>query len=147
VPFDLTYASNRLPPKQRILGIELDSIYGAMLIDAVKEECVLNQTLGVNKLVGLYDRELDRIRVFNRKLEDGTILEFAFFENKYVDNNSKSEWNSDGECVYGRYRGRQLAPILAIDSMWFAWYAFHPDTQILGKESRAPVRGPIIPYN
>ncbi|MDR1125510.1 MAG: DUF3179 domain-containing protein [Deltaproteobacteria bacterium] len=146
VYFPLSRRSDRLPPKERILGLEMESIYGAISVAAVRDSRALNQTLGIFKLVALYDEEMDRVRVFESKLSNGTILNFQFFENKFMDTNTRSEWNSDGECVYGRMRGTALKPVLAIDSMWFAWFAFHPDTQILGAEAPPPRRGPDIPY-
>lgn len=140
--------NNSLPLKERVLGLEIEGIYGAMVVDAVRQSKVLNQALGLHRLVGIYDEELDRVRVFDRRLPDGTLLEFQVFEGKYTDKSTRSQWNSDGECLYGRYRGTRLKPVLAIDSMWYAWYAFHPDTQILGsKQEAAPVFGrPTIPY-
>lgn len=146
VPFMLAYRSNRLPPKQRILGVEIGSLYGAIIVDAVKEVEALNQSLGIHKVVAFYDKELESIRVFNRRLKNGTVLNFEIFEQKFVDTASRGEWNSDGECTYGRMRGLKLEPILAIDSMWFSWFAFHPNTQVLGKEAEKPIKGPQIPY-
>lgn len=138
--------SNKLPIKERILGLEIEGIYGALVIDAVRQARVLNQGLGLHRLVGMYDEDLDRVRIFDRRLPDGTLLEFQVFEGKYVDKDTRSQWNSDGECFYGRYRGSKLKPVLGLDSMWFAWYAFHPDTQVLGPERQQEIRGPNIPY-
>jgi hypothetical protein len=144
--YQVAAQNNRLPPKKRILGIELQDLYGALLVDEAREAKVLNQSMGLNRIVAIYDEELDRVRVFDRKLEDGTILEFRLFENNFVDNVSMSRWNSDGECYHGRLRGRSLTPVLAIDAMWFAWYAFHPETVILSDPAAAVIRsGPKIP--
>lgn len=140
--------SDKLPAKERVLGIEMEGVYGAVVVDAARQAKVLNQGMGLHRIVALYDEELDRVRVFNRRLPDGTMLEFQVFEGKYTDNATRSQWNSDGECFYGRYRGTKLTPILAVDSMWYAWYSFHPDTQLLGREQKTePTFGrPDIPY-
>lgn len=140
--------SDKLPLKERILGLEIGSAYGAMVVDAVRRAKVLNQGMSLHRVVGIYDEELDRVRVFDRRLPDGTLLDFEVFEGLYTDKSTRSQWNSDGECVYGRYRGTKLESILAIDAMWFAWFAFHPDTQVLGPEREtAPAFGrPDIPY-
>ncbi|MCL1889411.1 MAG: DUF3179 domain-containing protein [Desulfovibrionaceae bacterium] len=130
--------SDRLPPKARILGLEIEEMYGALVVDAVRREKILNQGLGLHHIVAIHDAELDRIRVFNRKRPDGSILSFQVFENNYVDRDTMSQWNSDGECYYGRLRGQRLEPIMAVDSMWFAWYAFHPATQVLDREGSPP---------
>jgi hypothetical protein len=144
--FPVMRQSDQLPPKERILGLEIESIYGALLVNTVREATVLNQALGIFRLVAMYDEELDRVRVFESRQANGSILEFTLFEGKIRDKNTNSEWNSDGECVYGRMRGTSLKPVLAIDSMWFAWYAFHPDTKILGSEPPPRRKGPDIPY-
>ena len=140
--------NNRLPLKERILGLEIEGMYGALVVDAVRQAKVLNQAMGLHRVVGMYDEELDRVRVFDRRLPDGTLLEFQVFEGKYTDKTTRSQWNSDGECFYGRYRGTRLKPLLAMDAMWYAWYSFHPDTQVLGREQEsAPAFGrPDIPY-
>ena len=146
--YPVTAQSDKLPPKERILGLEIADLYGALVVGAVRREGVLNQSLGLNRIVAIYDAELDRVRVFDRKRPDGTVLDFRVFENNYVDNNTMSRWNSDGECYYGRLRGQRLEPLLAVDAMWFAWYAFHPDTWVLDREAAPPARGnvPNIPY-
>jgi hypothetical protein len=144
--FPVMRMSDQLPPKERILGLEIENLYGALIVDAARRAIVLNQTLGISKLAVFYDEELDSVRLFESRLPDGRILEFEWFEGKIRDKNTNSEWNSDGECVYGRMRGTALKPLLAIDSMWFAWYAFHPDTHILGEEAKPRPKGPDIPY-
>lgn len=140
--------NNRLPLKERILGLEIEGIYGAMVVDSVRQAKVLNQPLGLHRIVGIYDEELDRVRVFDRRLPDGTLLDFQVFEGKYTDRDTRSQWNSDGECVYGRHRGKKLTPILAVDSMWYAWYSFHPDTKVLGSDQKTEpaFMRPDIPY-
>jgi hypothetical protein len=146
--YPVSARSNRLPPKERILGLEIADLYGALVVEAVRQEKILNQSMGLNRVVAIYDAELDRVRVFDRKRPDGTVLEFQVFENNFVDRNTLSRWNSDGECYYGRLRGQKLEPLLAVEAMWFAWYAFHPGTQVLDREGAppAPRGGPDIPY-
>ncbi len=146
--YPVTAQNTKLPAKERILGLEIAELYGALAVDSVRQNKILNLSLGLNRLVAIYDEELDRVRVFNRKMSDGTIYEFREFEKNFVDTNTMSRWNSDGECFYGRMRGYRLEPVLAIDSMWYAWFAFHQDTQILGVEEKKQEirRGPNIPY-
>ena len=68
IPFPVSFLDPRLPPKTRILGLELDTAYGAVQKDAVKQVRVLNFTLGVTPLVAIHDQELDAIRIFDRRL-------------------------------------------------------------------------------
>ena len=122
----------RLPAKKHILGIEQESIRGAVQVQEVKNNLFLNFTMGIVPMVALYDKELDAVRVFDRRLDGDArnVLDFSFFENQFVDQASKSHWTPAGECTYGRHNGKRLTPVLAIDSMWFAWAAFHRNTMV-----------------
>ena len=122
----------RLPAKKRILGIEQESIRGAVQVQEVKDNMLLNFTIGIVPMVALYDKDLDAVRVFDRRLDGDArnVLNFSFFENQFMDEATKSQWTPEGECTYGRYNGKRLTPVLAIDSMWFAWSAFHRQTMI-----------------
>jgi hypothetical protein len=47
-----------------------------------------------------------------------------------VDRETGSVWSILGRAVSGPLEGEQLVPELAIDSFWFDWAAFHPETRI-----------------
>ena len=134
--YPLQRLDNRLPPKQRILGIEREGIFGAVRIDAVKEAGLVNMTLGVTPMVAFHDSGLEAVHLFESRVEGGTdALTFAFLDGKIVDNETKSEWSPEGVCTYGRYREQKLAPVLHTNAMWFAWAAFYPQTIILPETS------------
>ncbi len=129
--FAISRLDHRLPPKKRILGVEHEAMFGAVIVDEVREQKILNFSLGVIPLVAFYDTQLGAVRIFDRRLDDPNHpLEFAIFEDNYVDKQSKSQWTPDGQGTYGRYRDRQLKPLLAVDAMWYAWAAFFPGTRI-----------------
>lgn len=126
----------RLPPKKRILGIENENISGAVQLDAVKEAGLVNMELGMLQLVAFYDTALETARIFERKIPgDAKPLTFSFLEGRIVDTETKSEWNAEGLCTYGRHREKSLAPVPHTNAMWFAWAAFHPQTIILPEPS------------
>lgn len=126
----------RLPPKTRILGIERESLSGAVHVSVVKEAGIVSMELGMLQLVAFYDNDLETVRLFERKAAgDATPLTFAFLEGKIVDNQTKSEWTVEGRCTYGRYREKNLIPVMHINAMWFAWAAFYPQTVILPEAS------------
>ncbi|MDR2076649.1 MAG: DUF3179 domain-containing protein [Desulfovibrio sp.] len=128
----LSYLDTRLPPKKRILGLELEDLFGAVQADSVKEARVLNFTMGVTPLVALYDQEMDAVRIFDRRLEgkNDLTLTFLLFEDKFLDQETRSVWTPEGVSTYGRHRDKRLLPVLAVDSMWFAWAAFHRQSLI-----------------
>jgi Protein of unknown function (DUF3179) len=60
----------------------------------------------------------------------GRRLTFEATSNGIVDHQTGSVWSILGRAVEGPLEGEQLLPELAIDSFWFDWAAFHPETRI-----------------
>lgn len=129
LPFPVSYLDTRLPPKKRILGLEKDGAFGAVQKEIVRRDQLLNFALGLVPMVALHDRELDGVSVYDRRLESRE-LSFIIFEDKILDEQTRSEWSPDGVCVYGPLRDKRLEPVLAVDSMWFAWASFYRGTSI-----------------
>jgi hypothetical protein len=137
LPFPVTYLDPRLPPKERVLGIEADAVRGALLESAVKKQKVINFTLGVIPMAAIYDEQLDAVRVFDRRLPEWkTPLSFAFIDNKLKDEQTRSEWTLDGSSTYGRLREKRLTEVITTNSMWFAWASFHRGVQIIPSDER-----------
>lgn len=132
----ISFLDRRLPPKKRILGLEIDELFGAVQVDAVKEERVYNFSMGLMPLVAIYDEEMDAVRIFDRRLNgrEDQLLNFTIFEDKLVDKETRSVWNPEGVSIYGRYREQSLTPVFNVDSMWFAWAAFHRGCLIFPQE-------------
>lgn len=132
IPFPVNFLDTRLPPKTRILGLEVDTAFGAVLIDVAKEKGVINFSLGMIPMVALYDQELGAVRVFERRLpgREGD-LSFAVFENKLVDEQTRTEWRPSGVALHGPLRDKALTEVLSTHSMWFAWASFYQGSQII----------------
>ncbi len=64
---------------------------------------------------------------------DGRPLTFEVGRAGIVDRETGSVWSILGRAVSGPLEGEQLVPELAIDSFWFDWAAFHPETRIFGQ--------------
>jgi len=129
----LSTVDKRLHPKKHILGIEYEGMFGALLVDEVKQLKVLNFFMGITPMVALYDEEIDAVRVFDRRpggKRGAKPLEFLLFEGMFTDTESRSQWTAEGAGTYGKYRDEQLAPVFTIDSMWMSWSAFHRNTPI-----------------
>jgi hypothetical protein len=128
----VSHLDTRLPAKKRILGLEMEELFGAVPVDSVKEARILNFSMGLSPLVAFYDQELDAVRIFDRRLEgkNDQTMTFIIFEDKFLDQETRSIWTPEGLCIYGRNRDKRLLPVLAVDSMWFAWAAFRRQCQI-----------------
>ncbi len=62
---------------------------------------------------------------------DGRRLSFDRVVEGFVDEQTGSLWNVLGEAVEGELAGRQLLRVAHVDTFWFAWAAFLPDTEIV----------------
>ena len=62
---------------------------------------------------------------------DGTSLTFASSANGFVDDQTGSSWNLLGKATSGPLAGRQLEAVEHVDTFWFAWSTFRPDTKVL----------------
>ena len=134
--FPVMPLDTRLPPKKRVLGIELEGAYGAIQIDVIKEAGFANMTLGITPLVAFYDTVLGTAHVFERRVQGrAETSNFILREGKIVDDETKGEWTPEGLCTYGRLREQRLVPVLNTNAMWFAWAAFYPQTVILPEAS------------
>jgi hypothetical protein len=60
----------------------------------------------------------------------GRPVTFAARDGTFVDEQTGSEWNIEGEATSGALRGTRLKPVPHIDTFWFVWAAFRPDTKI-----------------
>jgi len=126
IPFPVTHLDTRLPPKTRILGIEVDTAFGAVIVNEVKAQRVINFSLGMIPMTALYDQALDAVRVFDRRLPGRAgPLTFIIFDGALIDEETRTEWHPNGRSLHGPLRDRELTHVLSIDAMWFAWAAFY----------------------
>jgi hypothetical protein len=63
----------------------------------------------------------------------GRDLTFEATPDGIVDRETGSVWTILGRAVSGPLAGEELVPELAIDSFWFDWAAFHPETRVFGR--------------
>jgi hypothetical protein len=139
----------RLPATSRVLGIARagDIVafpYESVAADAVDGWAVVTEQVAGDPVVvfwkaGTYSA-LDTERIVSgrdvgaiaayRPEADGRPLTFEVGRAGIVDRETESVWSILGRAVSGPLEGEQLVPELAIDSFWFDWAAFHPETRI-----------------
>jgi hypothetical protein len=64
----------------------------------------------------------------------GEDLTFRATSAGIVDEQTGSTWEITGRAIAGQLEGERLHPAVAIESFWFDWAAFHPDTRVFGQE-------------
>lgn len=139
---------NRLPAMERVVDIqyeEINRIYQLSVIqkmgvinDKIKtENIVIFHKYGTNSVLDSSDikkaEDLGAVTVFNSSL-DGRVLTFKKVEDNFIDEQTSSVWTITGKCVEGELKGKSLKPEIHGHHFAFAWFAFHPETEIYEDE-------------
>ncbi|MGH2658600.1 MAG: DUF3179 domain-containing protein [Actinomycetota bacterium] len=142
----------RLPATSRVLGIARASDVVAFPYGAVAEGEVGGWAVVMDEVAGkpvavfwkagtasaldsqeiAEGRDVGAIAAYRPEL-DGRSLTFEAREEGIVDRQTGSVWSILGRAISGPLAGEALVPELAIDSLWFDWAAFHPETRIFGQ--------------
>lgn len=137
----------RLAPKERIVGLgEADGDPTALIAASIARERVVAVTVGGHPVVLLATSglrsALDTEDVATGRLVaatgafdpvlGGQHLTFAPAEAEtFVDQQTGSTWDILGRAVAGPLAGQSLQLVAHVDTFWFAWAAFHPDTRVV----------------
>lgn len=137
---DGTYA-----PKERIVAIEVKGQAKAYLTDSVARNVVLNDTeldepvvlffqegtaSGLDSADLAAGKEVGSTNVFFSEV-DGEVLDFYHDGERIKDEQTDSVWNFFGEAISGPLEGEKLTAVpFKLDTFWFAWAAYEPDTLI-----------------
>ncbi|MGE0796158.1 MAG: DUF3179 domain-containing (seleno)protein, partial [Acidimicrobiia bacterium] len=62
---------------------------------------------------------------------DGRRLTFSTRSGDFVDDETGSTWDIVGTATAGPLQGRRLKAVQHVDTFWFAWAAYLPDTTIV----------------
>lgn len=133
--FSVNNVDNRLHAKERVHGVIISSdITRAYVIQGFSNEIqVTNDTISGSEIVVVGSSQMDIAVSFERKLADGTLLNFLPLQNELpvvmVDGEG-TRWDIFGRAVSGPRAGSQLTPTLSYNAYWFAWAAFYPGAEI-----------------
>ena len=123
---------DRLHPKRPVIGIKTSCGRAAIVKDHLgPARPVLNIDVANAPVVAFYDAALGTVRTFSR-IHGDTVLEFSQNDGKTVDQNTGTVWNHKGQAISGQWSGAQLKIIESMESFWFAWIAFYPDSLLIG---------------
>ena len=117
--------------------------------EILRQEGVINDAIGDTPIVvffqsgvasALGDSVIDSARDIGtagmyQSSFDGEVLHFvANDDGSFTDEETGSSWNAFGEAIVGELAGSQLNWVHAFPHFWFAWAAFHPDTDVYGMD-------------
>lgn len=134
----------RLPVKERVIGVRFRgravavprrtvAETGTVTVEHAGQRVVLwhvpgqRSALDDDTIAG--GEEIGSVGVFTPRV-GGRWLTFAAESGRIHDVETGSRWNVLGEAVAGPLRGRRLRPVTHLDTFWFAWVAFQPDTTV-----------------
>jgi Protein of unknown function (DUF3179) len=136
---------DRLAPKERVIGIEQDGDAVAVRHDKLTEQGVLEVDVDGTELVAWLEpgtaSALDSGSVAAGKdvgasgvfvpVVDGRTLSFQRTDNGFVDDQTDSRWNVLGQAIDGALTGKVLEPVAHVDTFYFAWASYLPETRIV----------------
>ena len=147
--FQSTDIDERLPAKERVVGIrsagDAVAVRHAHLEDSgVVEVDLAGVPLVVWNLPGASSAldapelsnglDVGSSGVFERQL-DGQLLSFTRSGNGFRDTETGSTWNLFGEATAGELAGSRLRAREFVDTFWFAWGTFEPESRIVAPPS------------
>ncbi|MEZ5411070.1 MAG: DUF3179 domain-containing protein [Acidimicrobiales bacterium] len=135
----------RFAAKTRIVGMDLPSGPRAVTNERLEQDRVVSVVDGERRLVVWWQpgtvsalegrtvasgRDVGTTGVFEAAL-DGQALSFEALEGGFRDRETGSTWSPLGVATAGPLAGRQLTAVPHVDTFWFAWSAFQPDTEVV----------------
>ncbi len=136
---------SRLLPKERVVGIARGGESAALLNSDVARDGVTTVELAgteltvwlqpgtASALAGNLTNEgpdVGAVGVFLPTAPDGTSLTFERTADGFVDAETGSTWNIFGIAVEGPLEGERLERVAHLDTFWFSWIAYNPDTTL-----------------
>ncbi len=139
----------RLTAKTRVVGIETGGKSAAVPLTVLRDKRVVTVKIASRSLVVWWKRgttsaldadsvaagkDVGATGVFDPAL-DGRSLTFRASGADFVDKQTDSRWNVFGRATGGPLAGRQLKAVAHVDTFWFAWAAYRPDTTVITRNA------------
>lgn len=116
--FPISTRDSTYHPKTRIYGIEVNNKFKAYLKGDIAREKIINDNFNGKNLLIVYDESIDDARIFYRDDK-----EFILKNGKLVSGDIEYDLNDNSS-------NNKLQELQVVKAFWFAWYAFHSDTEI-----------------
>ena len=131
---------SRLAPNDLVLAVRVEGKPRAYPFDVLeKSSDVVQETLGATPIVALYAPNTKTATAFDRRL-DGMTLDFTRATGKpgqFLDRGTGSQWSIEGQCVAGPLSGKQLTRVFSLQSEWYGWSAYFPNTTLYAASATA----------
>lgn len=138
---------DRAAAKRRVVGVAIDGAARAWTLDGLTkgEASATNSGVGDTPVVVFWKagqasaleselvvsgRDVGSAAVFS-PLVDGSIFTFSVDGGEFVDDQTGSVWDITGSAVSGELAGTSLEQIHHLDTFWFAWSTYQPETDLV----------------
>lgn len=137
---------SRLPAMERIVDIEVKGKFKIYPLSEISKRQVVNDNFQgepvvffhTEKTVSVLDKnnigqskQIGSVTVFDPRVDE-KLLTFKKSEKGFSDNQTASTWSITGKCIAGKMKGLELRPKKYGNHFAFAWFAFHPESEIFG---------------
>ncbi|MDF1570611.1 MAG: DUF3179 domain-containing protein [Bacteroidales bacterium] len=137
----------RLPAMERVIDVHVKGKYKVYPLSGISREGVINDTFNGQSLVLFYtsktvsvldeseiaaSRKVGSVTVFVPEVKDRQ-LTFIKEGEHFKDTQTSSIWSITGKCISGPMKGQALWPVTHGNHFAFAWFTFHPDSEIYGQ--------------
>jgi Protein of unknown function (DUF3179) len=130
VLFSVSNSDDRLGLKEIVVGFENIGQYKGYKLQEIENKKVINDQVNGKPIV-LFSLHPFMVRAYD-PMVDGQVLEYSYNtkDQNFVDKQTGSLWNFEGEAVNGQMKGIQLTRLPFDEGFWFEWVAFHPETEL-----------------
>ncbi len=130
-----TRRDDRLYTKEFVIGVEHDGEAVAYPYGALNERPVVNDVIGGEPMLIVFNPDTGAGAVFRREIEDGQTLTFSAKDGlTLVDAETGSTWAElIGVATGGPLAGTQLTPVKSTSAFWFGWKDWFPNTRVFGQ--------------
>ena len=127
--FPVRQRDDRVPPKTEVFALVVNGEPKAYVLENLRRETILNDTLGGENLVLVTHPETGAVRAYLRG-----VRRFQSFgaSPDVLQAQDGSAWSVTEEALTGQQSGERLPRVAGHLSYWFAWYLFYPRTHLYG---------------
>lgn len=138
---------SRLPAMERVIDVFVKGKYKIYPLSLISRKEAINDTFQDQHLVLFYtsktvsvldereiadSRTIGSVTVFVPQVKD-RLLTFTKEGEVFKDDQTGSGWTITGKCITGELKGEELWPVNHGNHFAFAWFTFHPDSEIFGE--------------
>jgi len=118
---------NRLPMHEEIVGVSLAGVDKAYPLAVIRNQGVIHDQIGENRIIIVYDPDADYVNAFNCPVS-GKIIELDIDNDALTSRDGMMRWTWMGNPLTANTP--QLQKLQIERQWWLGWVEFHPTSEI-----------------